>query len=136
MDNNSYANVAIVAGEGEGLNRKKTTTGSTSATGLQRYEVFVDAKDISSNEGAITNADYIKMLAEKGSEKLAELQTVVTFDGEVDATRNYILNRDFYLGDMVQIINEYGITKKTRITEIIESEDENGASVIPTFAGL
>lgn len=133
-DMSNYANVAIVAGEGEGSARKKKETGDTSATGLHRFEIFVDARDISSNEGEVTETEYNNMLIEKGNESLAELQKVVTFEGEVDATRNYVLNRDFYLGDLVQAINNYGISKRTRIIEIIEADDENGETIVPTFS--
>lgn len=133
-DMSNYANVAIVAGEGEGSARKKKETGDTTATGLNRFEIFVDARGISTNDGEITTAEYNNMLTEKGNESLAELQKVVTFEGEVDATRNYVLNEDFYLGDEVQVINEYGISKSTRIIEIIEADDETGKSVIPTFS--
>lgn len=130
----NYANVAIVAGEGEGSERKKIETGDSTATGLNRFEVFVDERNMSTNKGEITLDRYNVMLAEKGNEKLSELQKIITFNGEVDATKNYVLNRDFYLGDIVQVINEYGISKSTRIIEIIEADDENGESIIPTFS--
>lgn len=133
-DVNDYANVAVVAGEGEGAARKRVETGDSVAAGLDRFEVFVDARDISSNNGEISDSDYNVMLAEKGNESLSELQQVSTFEGEVDASKNYILNRDFFLGDIVQVINEYGISKSTRIIEIIEADDENGSSIIPTFS--
>lgn len=133
-DVSNFANVAIVAGEGEGAERKKYETGDSTATGLDRFEIFVDARDISTNEGEISTNDYNTMLAEKGNESLAELQKVVSFEGEIDATKNYVLNRDFYLGDVVQVINNYGISKATRIIEIIDAEDENGASIVPTFS--
>lgn len=136
LDNSNFANIAIVAGEGEGIARKKKETGTTSASGLDRYEIFVDARDLSTNDGEITNSDYMNMLAEKGNEALAEKKVVISFEGEVDSTRNYVLNSDFFIGDIVQVINEYGITKASRVIEIIESEDQNGASVIPTFAGI
>ena len=133
-DVSDYANVAIVAGEGEGAARKRVETGNSAAAGLDRFEVFVDARDISSNNGEISESDYTVMLAEKGNESLSELQKVSMFEGEVDASRNYVLNRDFFLGDIVQVINEYGIAKSTRIIEIIEADDENGSSIIPTFS--
>lgn len=129
-----YANVAIVAGEGEGASRKKLLTGDTGASGLNRYEIFVDSRNVSSNDGEISETEYNKMLAENGNEKLADLQKVISYEGEVDATRNYVLNRDFFIGDLVQVVNNYGISKSTRIIEIIDAEDENGQSVIPTFS--
>lgn len=133
-DVTNYANVAIVAGEGEGAERKKKETGDSTATGLNRIETFVDARDVSTNNGEISNSEYNTMLAEKGNETLAELQKAITYEGEIDATKNYVLNRDFFIGDIVQAINQYGISKSTRIIEIIEADDENGESVIPTFS--
>ena len=44
-DETKMGNVALIAGEGEGAARSKTTTGT--AEGYDRYEVYVDAKDLS-----------------------------------------------------------------------------------------
>ena len=41
---------------------------------------------------------------------------------------------DYFLGDIVQIENEYGIQASAQITEIIETENESGYSIIPTFS--
>ena len=216
-DKSELRNVALVAGEGEGLYRRTYVVGHH--TGDDRRELFVDAKDITSDTGeevtesfsvssrnrshtftnyiysinkvTITDPDtsvgsydsdnythnnqtwdnrtvyfndctsgwsessgkeiyrtygvsitynkglspdeYNALLAQRGREKLAELQAVEGLSGEVDSTRQYIVDEDFFLGDIVQIENEYGIQVQPRIIEIIESEDENGISVIPTF---
>lgn len=135
-----YKNVALVAGEGEGLERKYNTTGA--ATGLQRRELFVDANDIKTeveNEAGtkttLTTAQYNAALSQRGAEKLAEVAITQTFEGSVDTEVLYKFKEDFFLGDIVTAVNEYGIKAAPRITEIIESEDEAGYSVIPTFDG-
>lgn len=128
----AYKNTALVAGEGEGLERRTETVGAYS--GLQRYEVYVDARDISSNNGEITEDQYNSMLSEKGSEKLSELGATESFEGEIEVKSNYTLNKDYFLGDIVQVINEYGIEASPRIIEIIDSEDDTGHSIIPTFS--
>ena len=46
QDNSNIKNVAIVAGEGEGTDRVKTTIGE--GEGIDRYELYVDARDVSS----------------------------------------------------------------------------------------
>lgn len=130
-NNENYKNVAVVAGEGEGSARKKTVVGT--ATDLERYEVFVDARDISSNEGEISNTDYTNLLIEKGQEALAESSITEDIDGEVEGNLTFKLNVDYFLGDIVEVINEYGIEMTPRVTEVIESEDETGSYVIPTF---
>lgn len=45
-DSTDIENVALVGGEGEGAERKTTTVGT--AEGTERFEIFVDAKDVSS----------------------------------------------------------------------------------------
>jgi hypothetical protein len=131
-NNDNYKNVAVVAGEGEGVNRKKTVVGT--ATDLERYEVFVDARDISSNEGEINEVEYNKLLIERGQEALAESSITEDIDGEVEGNLTFKLNEDYFLGDIVEVINEYGIAMTPRVTEVIESEDSTGSYTIPTFA--
>ena len=130
-NSSNYRNVVLVAGEGEGTARKTVTTGS--ASGLDRYELFVDARDVSSNDGEISSADYNKLLLERGSQKLAETIINENITGEVEATVNYKLGVDFFLGDLVEVVNAFGMIMAPRITEVIECSDENGYTCVPTF---
>lgn len=130
----NYKNYIVVAGEGEGNARKKASiTTGTMYTDLSLREYYVDARDISSNNGEISAADYIKLLVERGEEKLNELTVIENINGEVEANHTYKVNEDYFLGDLVEIETEYGITAQARITEIIQSEDDSGVYVIPTF---
>lgn len=131
QDMDQYRNVALVAGEGEGKARRRTVVGQ--AAGLDRYEMYVDARDVSSNEGDITEADYMAQLYGRGVERLEACQIDETFEGEVDNTDMYICGRDYFLGDIVTVENKYGITASARVTEMIESWDENGYTAVPTF---
>lgn len=134
-DKTNYKNVALVAGEGEGVTRKTVEIGQGS--GLERYELFVDARDLSTNEGQpeeIPIQEYNNLLAERGNEALASAIISDSFEGEVEPSVNYNYKQDYFLGDIIQIENEYGITAAPRITEIIESADDNGYSMIPTFS--
>lgn len=55
VDSTNMANVALVAGEGEGSNRARNVSGY--AEGLDRYEIYVDARDLSKtiNWGELTS---------------------------------------------------------------------------------
>lgn len=130
-DKTNYKNVAMVAGEGEGTARKKSIVGN--ANGWDRYEIFVDQRNLSTNNGEISDAEYASQLDESGNEKLAECQITESFESSVDPTTNYVYGKDYFLGDIVQIENAYGIQAKARITEVIESEDESGHTYMPTF---
>ena len=127
-----FKNAALVAGEGEGVNQRTTTVGDTS--GLERYETYIDGSGISSNGTIITEEQYYKMLRDYAKDELNTTSFTETFEGNVVPDGNYNLNEDYFLGDIVQVINEYGISANPRIVEIIESEDENGKSTVPTFS--
>lgn len=132
VNTSEYKNVALVAGEGEGTARRTATVGT--ASDLNRYELFVDARDVSSNDGQITDTEYNNLLMERGAQGLAETIITESVEGEIEPNYTYVLNRDYFLGDVVEIINEYGVSMSPRITEIIECIDENGYTCIPTFA--
>jgi len=123
------SNVALVGGEGEGVDRKMVIVGSES--GIDRYEVFVNAKDVRMEDG-ITEPEYFAMLAQKGAESL--LPRVEYFEGNVRAESNVIYKHDYDLGDIVTIENsKWGKRINVQITEITEVYDENGSQVIPVF---
>ena len=131
-----FKNVALIGGEGEGSARKYAAVGDF--TGLDRKELFVDARDISSTseDQTISNDEYQKMLQQRGKEKLSETTPITSFEGEGETTQLFVYGRDFSKGDIVQVANEYGHETKARVLEVIMSEDENGFSVYPTFGTL
>ena len=127
-------NVTLIGGEGEGTARKYTSVGT--ASGLDRRELFTDARDVRSEDddgNAIPEADYLEQLRQRGREKLAENVDVVAFEGEADVSTMFTYGVDFFMGDVVQIANEYGHETKSRIVELISSESEEGVSTYPTF---
>lgn len=132
MNAQNFKNVALIAGEGEGLERRTQVVGEYSD--LDRYELYVDARDISSNNGELTEAEYNQSLMQKGMDSLAENTTTESYEGEIETRVGYKYGRDYFLGDTVQVRNEYGMEAAPTIIEVIESEDESGHKVIPTIA--
>lgn len=135
LNTEEYANTALIGGEGEGTERTYTTI-NNDKSGLERYELFVDANDLSSNkdsEDEIPQSQYLLLLQERGAEKLAETAITEGFSGEVLTTGNFKYGEDFDIGDTVTVINSYGISKNVMVLSSIESEDENGISLIPQF---
>lgn len=125
----NYKNIALVAGEGQGSSRKTRTVGS--AEGLERRELFVDARDLSSD--GVSGAAYNKKLDQRGIEKLMEYALDESFEGGTDPTIIYVYGEDYFLGDTVQIMNEWNIEAVARIDEIIFSQDTTGYTAIPSF---
>lgn len=121
----------LVAGEGEGLDRKTAWVGDDK-TGLERYEVYKDQRNIRSNDGEIPEEEYIELLKEAGKESLTKYTTA--FTGKV-YFENIKYKTDIGLGDLCVIQNDnWGIYINSRLVEVIESVDETGAyTITPTF---
>lgn len=130
------ANVAHIGGEGDGPDRVWVTRGSYS--GLNRREMYVDAKDLTStvNQVKLTPTQYNAALQQRGAEKLAEKTEYVNFSGEADTTTGFVYGVDFYMGDIVQIINEYGIMGASQMTELVFFQNDTKNSVTPTFKAI
>lgn len=216
-DETNLGNVALVAGQGEGSLRSRNVSGY--AEGVDRYEIYVDAKDISKDitweeltdqypttdsggqgyisgtaeTGYVYKMNYINIhivdsdqltnlqatypdgtlitisgiqyyqiynatiadlpsntpqdgdtvtlrdvvysvyLLNRGYEKLAEYGGVVSFEGTVIPDVTFVYKRDYFLGDVVTVENDYGIKASARIVEVIEVNDDNGYSMEPKF---
>ena len=123
--------VTLVDGED-----KSTVVGGGS--GLTRREIYTDAKSIYRTVDGVTLTDdeYLAQLEQRGSEVLSEHSFLTSFDGELDSVTTYKYGEDFFLGDIVQIINEYGIEAKARVIEMIYSQDSSGLKEYPTFTAV
>lgn len=214
-DSSNLANVALVAGDGEGSDRMRNVSGF--ADGIDRYEIFVDAKDISKTisyeelttiyplassggqgyiDGAFYKMGYINIaivdadqlaelqlnypdgeeitiggnlyyrtydpiiadlktsaptddepvilrpiiydiyLLNRGYEKMSEYGSIISFEGSVEPDVTFTYKQDYSLGDVVTVVNEYGIEIAARIVEVIENEDSNGYKLEPKFEYL
>ena len=141
----SWKNVALVAGEGEGHERKKVTTGLPYMIGLERRELFVDARDIQSTysyenddgeyvEEELPKAEYDEQLKQRGDSYLSDVKEIKTFDGEADPDGTFQYGKDYFIGDICQIENEYELQARVRVVEFVYSESLEGIKMYPTFA--
>ena len=136
--NAKYSNVALVAGEGEGSQRRKLsyTNESTEPSGMNRYELFVDARDISSttDSGTLSDTEYNEQLQERGSQKLEEVAMEYSYDTQIDVVNSYIYGKDYYLGDVLQTVSTIArLQAQIRITEFIRSWENGQYNAYPQF---
>lgn len=126
-----YTTAALVAGEGEGLDRK-TVWVTDGQTGIDRREVYVDQRNIRSDDGEISDEEYDELLEEAGQEHLTKFTTL--FSGTVYFD-SVTYKEDIGLGDLCVIENKrWGIYLNSRLLEVIESVNEAGEySIVPTF---
>lgn len=131
-------NVTLVGGEGEGTYRRYLTVGNDHV-GLNRREMFTDARDISSDLGdgdRLSEEAYNSLLEQRGKEDLSECTEITSFEGQADTFTMFRYGEDFFIGDIVQVADDYGHETTSRILELVTSESEEGISVYPTFGTL
>lgn len=110
-------------------------------TGLSRRELYVDARDIQSEYYDVDTQDmtqidpveYSEQLKSRGLDKLADRKYTKAFTSEIEAVNSFLYGKDFFIGDIVQAENEYGMTNRVRVSELIRSEDDTGHKLYPTF---
>lgn len=119
-DAENYKNVALIGGSGEFITKLYASYGN--ATGLNRFETFVNQSSISE----------VSLLKSAGRDALHDAKNNRTFDGEIANYYTYGVN--YNLGDIVQIESAGGIAATPRIIEIIQSIDDSGIFTIPTFS--
>ena len=140
-DTSVKKNYAYVLGKGEGEKRKRTTyfEGSEPSS-LNRYEVYVDAKDISDEEQVdnetrpLSDAEYSELLKEKGKQNLVPTKTKSESQIAVQSTQ-FQYDVDYFVGDFVTVEHHrFGIRQnKIQLVGMIESFDHNGRNLTPTF---
>ena len=137
----TYKNTALIGGAGEGLGRFYTLL-TDNQSGLDLRELFVDAssvnrtyKDNNDQEQTYTDAEYTKMLCQKGSEKLNEVPIDESFAGDINVSYGkWQYGVDYFLGDVVTVQdNKIDKYINVRITEATEVQDRNGYSVDIVF---
>lgn len=130
-------NFAYVAGEDSGTSRKVQTVGSSS--GLSRRELFVDARDLQSENSdgtTVSSSEYNSMLIERGKTSLEDYKDIESFSAtlKTSGVTGYKYGVDFFLGDKVTV---YDSRLKVRvnavITEVMKTFDEDGERLDITF---
>lgn len=140
-DTSDYANVAYVFGEDKGKIRKNLTLGS--ATGMNRKELYVDARDVQSEftntdtnqTTTLTEAQYMALLSQRGRQQLSEREEIRKLTGELNSkSKLFKYGADYRLGDKVLIKSKtFGFEKACVLTAIQETWDSTGYYLTPTF---
>ena len=135
-----YKNVFLIATEGEGLERK-TLWGTiydneSEIADLDRNEVYVDQRNMSSNDDEITEEEFYNQMNEEGKTNLTTVSEA--FNGSI-SLQGYKYGKpeqggEVFLGDIVTIEKtRWNMYINARILEVIISEDQNGKVYTLTF---
>jgi hypothetical protein len=124
-----YANAALIGGEGEGSER--VFIDIANETGEDRYELFVDAKDLREED---FGGEYEDALLFRGEAKLRERAMIHAFDASVNPHGNLAYKQDYDLGGVVRVLSpRWNLDMTARITEVEESYDADGRSLRVVF---
>lgn len=137
--NSTYKNSILVVGDEDRETGYLPTQEYSleDAVGLERRETFYNATGISKtdeNNNPIPDAQYKAMLLDEAKKVLGELKVLKVFEGGVETHMTFEFNKDYYLGDVVQIVTPTGVESQARITEVIRSFSTSGIDTVPTFS--
>lgn len=119
-------NIAYVFGEGSGGDRVVVEEGETSSSGFDRFELYVDARDLQQNsdpDNPLSDEEYEEVLRSRGSENLGDARLVQTYEGTLRLADNpqYVYGVDYNLGDKVTVEDEeIGVTVDATVSGITE----------------
>lgn len=122
INTTEYKTIAFAVGPWSGNTRTELVVGNLYLSGLDRREVFVES-----------GSDGIDAITDAAMSELADRNQFETLDSELDSKRQFVYGKDFFIGDIVQVITDFGLDKKARVTEFIRSWDEGGYTEVPTF---
>lgn len=98
--------------------------------------MYVDKRDLSQDE-EVSNEEYLELLKESGAENMIASQTASESTIAAFSTQ-YQYNKDYFVGDYVTVEHKrFGLIQpKIQLIGMIESFDQNGRSLTPTFKGV
>lgn len=120
------ANVGYILGNNASATLSKK---SVEPTGLDRRVLLIDASSTIASDAAMLRA-----LAEPA---LSEASETAIFDGTINQDLStFTYGSDYGLGDIVQLVGDYGLVSNARVTEYIRSEDATGVKAYPTLTAV
>lgn len=131
----NYKNLAIVAGQGEGLERRIIEVGGYTST--NRHEIFIDARDIAEvdeNQQIISQEKITEALVDRGRQQLKEFMQEEYLEGQILTNSPFKYQKDYDLGDVITIQNsDWNISMDAQITDIKEIYETSGFRIEATF---
>lgn len=131
-----YCNIAYVAGEGEGNNRKwyeipinNHEESQESVSGWERSELWIDARDVQSeddNGNQLTEAQYEALINQRAEEKAVENDVQESYEATViTKNKRYVYGKDYFLGDFVTVVDtQLGLEFDVQIIGITFSKQD------------
>lgn len=101
-------------------------TAAPEPSGLDRRVLVVD----NSSDNTVNTSDIRRT---RGLIELYKNNATALFDGEVAEQVAVGYNTQYFLGDILRLDGEYGISENVRVVEFIRTSDKTGEKAYPTF---
>lgn len=119
LSDQGSTNVAYVDGP---TNSQIVFKNSAVPSGLDRRVLWLDLSSESSPD-----------LNSRGLVELYKYNATAMFDGQIADSVGAGYNKNYFLGDIIHLIGEYGLSRDARVTEFIRSSDSSGERSYPTL---
>lgn len=147
-DATNYRNVALVKSTYEDYNEETKRIDTIEAnqvvspyklgynpSGLDRYELYVEGEEATldnANSYINTNALAVNNQS-KGRTELEKYKSTTNISADVAPGITFKLNKDYFLGDLCSIRNEYDLIYDGRVTAVTTTLSTSKSSTIPSF---
>lgn len=135
-DEEKFSDITSV--DAKGNNVLTTVVKDPNQRPLDRYEIFVDARNIKTEDedGKVrSEAEYKRLMTSQANRELEKVKPQSTYTGKIESRVSYQYKKDYWLGDVVSIVNEFGMKGTSRISEIVYTVSSSEISIVPTFTG-
>lgn len=127
LSNQGSANVAYVFGSNGSQQVLKTAAPEPS--GLARRVLLLD-------ETSDANTNTVDIRKTRGLIELYKNNVTALFDGEISIQVAQGYNTRYFLGDILKLVGEYGLSQNVRVSEFIRTEDAEGEKAYPAFEAI
>lgn len=149
QDNEKYANAFYITGADPGDGKPRITMPIERTvddtpqggfiSGMKRIEKWIDGSSVKlkdENNKDIPMRTYINELLSYGHASMREYVTETNFTGDVDPNVQWVYMRDYYLGDIVNVIDDMGNGAMCAIDGVTITADRNGIVIAPDFKAI
>ena len=149
QDNEKYANAFYVTGADPSDGKPRMTVPIERTvddtpqggfiSGMKRVEKWIDGSNIKlkdDNNQDVPMRTYLRELKAYGYSSMREYVTETTFSGDVDPNVQWTYMRDYYIGDIVNVIDDMGNGAMCAIDGVTITADRNGIVIMPDFKAI
>ena len=106
--------------------------------GYDRRYTTIDASDLDDRENTApsgtTKTDILAQMTTRGNEVLASNNLVKLIEVDITKSNTYQYEKDYAIGDIVNVNANHGVRQKMRVIEYATIYDDRGSSGFPTLS--